>query len=133
MTAPDSSSSNSSDPEQQQGEQPKLEFCSFYQQVDEQPVPVQLPPPGCTNEAPPQRPILNKQRYKSPYFLQHFGAPKRAPFNFMSFLGPLDWHDGKYQVSPAALDDFLLPYFNTATYAKRRLYLAQSYQGQPYK
>jgi hypothetical protein len=135
------SSSTGSDPEQQQEQQqqqqedpPKVvEFYSFYQQVDQQPVPVQLPPPGCTNDPPEQHPVLNKPRYKSPSFLQHFGAPKGSPYNFMSFLGPVEWHGGKYLVSPAALDDFLLPYFNTAFYAKRRLHIAQSYQGQPYK
>jgi hypothetical protein len=95
---------------------------------------VQLPPPGCTNEPPAQRPVLNKSRYKSPAFLQHFpAAPKNAPFNFLSFLGPVEWQGGKYQVSPAALDAFLQPYFNTAFYSKRRLHIAQSYQGQPYK
>jgi hypothetical protein len=146
--APDSSpaddSHSSGNPEQQQQQQEqeeeqavdeplKLEFYSFYQQIDEQPVPVQLPPPGCTNEPPLQRPVLAKSRYRSPSFLQHFGAPKGAAYNFMSFLGPSEWHDGKYLVSPAALDEFLLPYFNTAYYSKRRLHIAQSYQGQPYK
>jgi hypothetical protein len=138
-TAAADATCSGSDPEQQQQqqegeEQPKVEFYSFYQAIDEQPVPVQLPPPGCNNELPAQRPVLNKSRYKSPAFLQHFPAPpKHAPFNFLSFLGPVEWQGGKYQVSPAALDDFLLPYFNTAFYSKRRLHIAQSYKGQPYK
>lgn len=128
-TAPIGSSSSSSDLEQP----PKVEFYNFYHQVDEQPVPVQLPPPGTTNEPPEQRPVLNKSRYKSPSFLQHFGAPKGAPYNFMSFLGPAEWHGGKYLVSPAVLDEFLQPYYYTFVQAKRRLHIAQCYQGQPYK
>jgi hypothetical protein len=134
-TAADTSSSSAPEQQQQQEEeQPTIQWYSFYQTIDEQPVPVQLPPPGCTNEPPAQPQILNKARYKSPAFLQHFPAPpKGAPYNFLSFLGPVEWQGGKYQVSPAALDDFLLPYFNTAFYSKRRLHIAQSYQGQPYK
>ncbi|WIA13164.1 hypothetical protein OEZ85_006756 [Tetradesmus obliquus] len=51
----------------------------------------------------------------------------------MSFLGPAEWHGGKYLVSPAVLDEFLQPYYYTFVQAKRRLHIAQCYQGQPYK
>ncbi|KAF8067396.1 hypothetical protein HT031_002444 [Scenedesmus sp. PABB004] len=106
------------------------------------PVPVQAaPPPGAPAEpaagapggAERRRPYWSRSRYRPPSFLQHFPAPRGAPYNYVSFLGSLDPHGGKYQVPPSRLEAFLRPYFNTAHHTRRKLFLAECYNGQPYK
>lgn len=96
---------------------------------------MQLPPPDASLDPPLQRSILNKNAYRPPRFLNlpRFAASDSRVFNFMSFLGKADAHGGKYFVPHHQLDEFLLPYFNTAYYKSRRMYLAENYQGQPYR
>lgn len=44
-----------------------------------------------------------------------------------------DPHKGKFLAVGSKLDQFLSSYFNTVTLANRRMYLAESYNGQPFK
>jgi hypothetical protein len=102
---------------------------------DEQPVPVQVPPPGADPAPLPSLPFFHKHSYKPARFLHHFPAPepRAAAYNVMSFLGPWDPHGGKYLVPRHALDEFLAAYTNTATRARKRMYLAEAYHDAPFK
>jgi hypothetical protein len=81
----------------------------------------------------PVRPFFKKATYKSPSFLQYYAAPAGSIYNFLSFLGEPDPNKGKYLAVGDKLDAFLESYFNTVARVRRRMYLAECYQGQPFK
>eukprot|EP00879_Flechtneria_rotunda_P009809 GHRR01010259.1.p1 GENE.GHRR01010259.1~~GHRR01010259.1.p1 ORF type:complete len:365 (+),score=71.64 GHRR01010259.1:838-1932(+) len=127
-------------PKEQQGskgKQPRIQqystVYSIHQQHNQDPCPVQLPPPGCTNDLPLAKHRLLNYKYLPPRFLQQYPAADGA-YNYISFIGPMDAHGGKYLVPRHALDDFMQSYFKFAHYKSRRMFLAETYQqGEAYR
>jgi hypothetical protein len=134
-TTTTSSSSSSSAAEPQDPGVIKNTFTYFYNNYWtglKSPEPVQMPPPDAAS-FPPVRPFFRKSAYNPPAFLQYYAAPPNSSYNFISFLGDCDPNRGKYLAAGAELDKFLTSYFKTVGLANRRMFLAECYQGQPFK
>jgi hypothetical protein len=70
--------------------------------------------------------------YSPPLFLRSYPKPAGVAYNVMSFLGKKDPNGGKYFVPSEKYSLFLKQYTN-ALVSGQPLYLAESYQQQPYR
>jgi hypothetical protein len=134
-SATSSSSSSSTTSESEAPDAAKNKYTYFYTtywKALESPVPVQMPPPDAAS-FPPVRPFFPTKKYFPPSFLKHYAAPPNSSYNYLSFLGDFDPNRGKYLAAGAQLDDFLTSCYKSVALANRRMYLAESYQGQPFK
>jgi len=105
-------------------------YTFYWPQVTE-PVPVQMPPQDACME--PTRTWFGKSRYRSPTFLEFYPTPPKSTYNFMSFLGDIEANRGKFLAAGQQKDQFLTSYFKALSLKNRRMYIAECYQGQPFK
>jgi hypothetical protein len=90
-----------------------------------------MPPPDASTR--PVKPFFNSRKYLPPNFLKYYTAPPGSVYNFLSFLGEHEPAKGKFLAVGGDLDAFLTSYYRTIALANRRMFLAECYQGQPFK
>lgn len=134
LPAPDSNSAAGDTPSEAPAQTLAQKFTYFYTPVNEpitSPVPVQVPPADASTD--PVRPFFNTRKYRPPSFLQHYAAPQGSSYNFLSFLGDFDPNKGKFLAVGDRLETFLTSYYRTVALGNRRMFVAESYQGKPFK
>jgi hypothetical protein len=93
---------------------------------------VQLPPTN-PEAVEPYVPRWSAKAYDPPEFLEHYPVPQGYDYNVYSFLGKWDPHHGKYFVRPWKRILFFKEMWKYMVGHGRRMYLAESYNGRPYR